>query len=809
MNALRLAFRRLRKTPGMTLVAIGTLALCIGANLAIFAVVDAVLVRALPFPEGDRLVSIINSYPGAGVERAGASIPNYFDRRDGLGNLESVALIRQESITVGEAGSPARIPIARVTPEFFRTLRVPLAMGESFTDEHLLYGDDGVAILTDAFWRSYFNADPEIVGRTFFNDGLSVTVIGVLPPDFRYLSSDARFFRPAAHEAEDRQPDRRHNNNYQMIGRLAPGATLESLREELDAYNASLLEGDPLAHLVRDVQFHTRVLSLREDHVQAVKPILLLLQGAVLFLLLIGGVNLANLLLVRAGGRVRELAIRRALGAAPRHVAVETFTEVVLLALAGGLLGLLVGAFGIDLLRLLGTEQLPLGSEIRFDGRVAAVAMAGALLVGVCLSIPIYLFNLHQRLQAALQSESRGGTATRAAQRVRHTFIVVQVGLAFVLLSGAGLLGLSLRKMLATPTGMHAGNVLTGALSLPWKTYPEAEERMAFVERLLPELQAIPGVSHAALSSGLPFSNFISNSVVLVENFTPSTDAPLRAHYLSAASADYWSALGIPLIEGRFLTDADNHGDLRACVVDRAFAERYWPGESPIGRRLTRDVEFKEEEAFTVVGVVGNVKQREIAEEDGHGAVYFPYRHSPSRFFYLVLRTDLPPPALFDDVRQAILRIDPELPVDDLQTMRGRIDNSLLARRSPAILAAVFAGVALLLVVIGTYGVLAYAVGQRTREIGVRMALGARPGQVRALFLKLGAGLFLLGLLLGIPAAWGAGRAMRATLFEIGAFHPAVFLASGLVLAAAVFLAILLPSGRAARVNPTDALRAD
>jgi predicted permease len=809
LTNLRHAFRQLAKTPGFTATALATLALCLGANLTIFAVVDAILVRSLPFPHPDRLVAVFNSYPGAGVERASASIPNYYDRRGAIQAFASLALQQDGSLVVGGTGSPNRVPMARVSPEFFATLGVPLAMGHGFTDDQLKYGTDEVAVLTDGFWRSHFSADPNVLGRTFLNDGISITVIGVLPRGFRFLSSPAEFYRPSAHAPEDRQPNARHNNSWNMIARLAPGATLADAQAQMDAFNVHQTADDPLAQVIKGSGYHTIVRSLHEDHVHTIKPTLVLLQCGVLFLLLIGSVNLVNLLLIRASGRTKELAIRQALGAGRRHIAAGIVAETTLLTVGGGLLGLLVGWAGIGLLGSLGTGQLPLGTSIIFDLRLAVVSLAAALVVGLLLAAPIIWFSLHARLASSLQTETRGGTTSRAAHRLRHGFIVAQVALAFILLSGAGLLGLSLKRVLETPAGFSPDNLLTGQISLPWKNYKDDASHRAFVDRLLPAIRALPGVTHVAVTTGLPFGNGVNDSVITVEGYAPKPGDSIRAHYLSATTSDYWTMMRIPLQRGRLLTEADEQSKTHVCVVDQAFADRYWPGADPLGRRLARDVTVNAENAVTVVGVVASVKQNELAETSGHGAVYFPFSAFSSGYFSLLVRTQLPPAALAPTVQKAVLQLDPELSVDDLKPMQTRIDDSLIARRSPAILAGIFATVALLLAAIGTYGVLAYAVNQRQREIGVRMALGALPQQILALFLGLGARLLLIGIALGVLGAWLIGRAMQSVLFGVGAWNLGIFAAAAGVMGGVVFFAIFLPARRAARVHPTDALRAE
>ena len=809
LSTLRQTLRRLLHEKGFTTTVLLTLALCIGANVAIYAVVDAILVRPLPFPSGDRLVVLYNSYPKAGAERSGASITNYYDRRHAIKAFSSVSVIQNGSAIVGAEGSPNRIQTGRVSPEFFATLGVPLALGRMFTDDEMLYSTDQVAILTDGFWRNHFNADPDIVGKTFINDGLTITIRGVLPPGFDYLTSRAQFYRPASHAKEDVGPTSRHNNNFQMIARLAPGVSLAEAQAQVNAFNTQQLESDPYAELLRDAGYRSAVSGLHADHVREVRPILLLLQAGVIALLLIGGINLVNLLLIRANGHAKELAVRQALGAGRRHLVREIMSETVLLALAGGVLGLLLGAFGIDLLGRLGTDQLPLGRAIQLDGRVAGVALLASLGVGVLLALPVVYFGLHSRLAPVLNSESRTGTANRAVQRLRHGFIVAQISLAFVLLTGAGLLGVSLQKILVASPGFRPDHVLTGSISLPWKTYPDNVPRQAFLDRLNAALRAQPGVTAVGFTSGLPFGGNNNDNATTVEGAEPAPGESIRTHNTSFAVGDYWQALGIPLVEGRFLEDADNQRDARVCVVDTEFARRYWPGQSALGRRIATDVKLTEENATTIVGVVGSVKQKDLADDSTLGAIYFPYKNYSSSSFTVAIRTSLKPEALAETLRKTVLTIDPALPVDNIKPMQALVDESLVSRRSPAVLAGAFAVVALLLAAIGTYGVLAYAVSQRRREIGVRMALGALPQQVLTQFLALGAKLLAIGVILGALGSWAAGRAMQSVLFGVGTMDAGVIAVTAVTLVATVLLATYLPARRATRVDPMTALRAE
>lgn len=807
MESLRFTLRKLRKSPGFTIVGVLTLGLCIGANVVIFAVVDSVLMRPLPFREPDRLVTTINSYPKAGVPRSSSSLPNYYDRRTAIGAFETTAAIRADTVIVGEPGSPQRVAIERVTPEFFETLGVVPAAGRFFSEEELDISRSGVVVLRDAYWRAHFNADPDVIGRSLRVNGVSCEVIGVLPRDFRYLSSRAELFFPLASSPDDRGVKRRHSNNLQVIARLRQGATLADAQKQMDALNAQQIVDDPFSGLLKDAGYHTIVAGLRADHVRQIRPVLILLEAGVLTLFVIGGVNLVNLLLVRSSGRSKEFAVRQALGAGRRHVIREVLLETTVLSLSGAILGLLLGGIGIRVLPSLGIERLPLGTEVHLDGRVVLTTLAGALIAGMALALPVIWLNIRSRLAMVLQTESRGGTASRAAQRVRHGLIIGQVALAFVLLSGAGLLGLSLTRVLEVSPGFQPDHILTGQLTLPGSKYPNETARLSFIRQLLEELRGQPGVKFAGINTTLPLSGDSDDNATSVEGYVRAPGESIQTHYTSGVVGDYWKAIGIPLIEGRYLEPADHETGRRVCVVDQDFARRYWPNRSALGRRIANDPEFKEEEAFEIVGVVGRVKQKELGDPTSRGAVYYPYRYYPPSSFYLVLRTVMPPEQFANTLRKLVLRLNPELPVDDLHPMVSRIENSLTLRRLPALLAGAFAIGALLLASIGTYGVLAYAVSQRRREIGVRMALGAMPSQIRKQFLAAGSRLLVFGVVLGSVGAWASGQAMRGVLFEVGAIHPGILFGAAGVMMIVVLLASCLPSELAARVSPTEALR--
>jgi predicted permease len=804
---LKFAVRQLRKAPAFTITAVATVAICLGANLAIFAVINSILLRPLPFPQSDRLVTIFNTYPKAGVENDGSSITNYYERRGNIPAFSSLSMYMERAETVGDPGSMQQEEIVRISPEFFTTLGVRPALGRNFTDEETA-PQKNVIILTDAFWRQRFNSDPNILGRDTRINGIPRKIVGVLPPAFRFLSSEARVFLPIKSGVGERGPKARHSGGgvTHMIARLKPGATIAEAQAQIDAHNAAVEEDNPEAKMMAEAGFRSLVRPLHAEHVRSIRPTLLLMQAGVFFLLLIGAVNLVNLLLIRASGRAKEMAIRRAMGASRVHVVRQVIIETVLLTFVGGLLGLAVGAWGIRLFEVLGADRLPLGAHIAFDGWLASIGLAGAVVLGVVIAVPIAWFNLSTHPAHALQSESRTGTISRAAQRLRHGFIVAQIALAFILLAGAALLGLSLKKAMAVSPGFRSDHVLTGECTVSWDLQ---RERVGIVDRLLESIRQQPGIAATGTITNIPLSGDSGKTAVTPKGYVPPPGQSVHGHYSYAVHGEYFSAIGIDLREGRFLTSADSHRAERVCVVDEDLARRYWPNGGALGQRIALGDEKDDAQLFTVVGVVGAVKQAALTEAQGQGAVYLPYAYRDNESIFIVTRTSQRPEAFAETLRKLVRAAHPALAVDNIRSMDTRIADSLITRRSPALLAGIFAGVALLLAAIGTYGVLSYAVAQRRREIGIRMALGAQREQIGAQFLSLGLRLLAAGTILGLIGAWLAGRAMQSILFDVPTLHVATLFGTALVMTAVSLVACLIPARRATKVDPIEALRAE
>src|SRR5204862_1039710 len=477
-------------------------------------------------------------------------------------------------------------------------------------------------------------------GREVRVNGIPRKIVGVLPPAFRFLSSEARVFVSLKSDVEQRGPGARHSGGggTHMIARLKPGATIAEAQAQIDAHNASVEKDNPEAKMMAEAGFRSPVLPLHADHVRSIRPTLLLMQAGVFFLLLIGAVNLVNLLLIRASGRAKEMAIRQSMGASRRHVVSQAMVETVLLTFFGGVLGLAVGAWGIRLLEVLGADRLPLGAHIAFDGWLASIGLVGAILLGVAIAVPIAWFNLSSHLAHALQLESRTGTVSRAAQRLRHGFIVAQIALAFVLLAGAALLGLSLKKVMAVSPGFRADHVLTGEVTVPF-----SYNVRPFLDRLLEAIGQQPGVAAAGAVTDVPLSGESGKTAVTPKGYVPPAGESLHGHYLYQVTGDYFAVLGIPLREGRFLTSADSHRADRVCVVDEEFARRYWPNGVALGQRVFQGSDSDDAKLFTVVGVVGAVKQAELTEPQGQGAVYLPFMNSDDINIFVVTRTSQRP----------------------------------------------------------------------------------------------------------------------------------------------------------------------
>jgi len=815
---LRFACRLLWKDRAFALTTLLTLTLCIGANTAIFTVVRSVLLRPLPYPEAGRLVSMYDSFPGAGVERAGTSVPNYFDRLALTALLESQALYKFGGFRVGEGASAEGVSSLEVTPSFFRVLRTNAVRGRLFTEDEGQLGAHHVAILSYTFAQRQPGGIDGIVGRDLRLDNELYKVVGVLPPDFTFFNPDRRVWVPLAFTDKQRSEEARHSQNHEEIGRLAPGATLTQAQARIDALNAGIVErSGSLKQALINAGFHTKLVSLEADVVRKVRASLQLLWGGVLFVLLIAAVNITNLSLVRASGRLKELATRHALGADRARVTRQLVTETMLLTVIGGSLGLALGFWSLDALSSLGLADMPRAHEIRMDGTVVAFTAVLTLALGVVVGAVPAMQVSGRNLTNVLREDGRTGTAGRSARYVRRGLVVAQVALAFVLLIGAGLLLASFRQLLGVNPGFAAEHVMTGRVSPLPARYPDDAALRTYAGRALERIRALPGVEAAGVSSFLPFSWDGNSSVIIPEGYVMAPGESVVSPNLLHVTPGYLEALRVPLKRGRYFTESDSADAPRVVIVDERLARKFWPNADPIGRRMyvpqqLEDVAKPGPTAIwlQVVGVVGAVKLKGLVEgeEARAGAYYFPYMQDAQRNIGFAIRSSGDPANVTGAVRAALTTLDPELQPYDVFSMSERVGKSLNPRRTPMLLSLAFGIVALLLASVGIYGVLAHQVSQRTREIGIRMALGSDARGIVRLVLHEGLGLVLVGLVAGMAGALALRGVIASQLYGVGPLNPIVILAVTGVLALASLAACLGPARRAARVDPVNALRA-
>ena len=812
LQDLRFGLKLLRKDRGFLAAALLTLALCIGANTAIFSVVYSVLLRPLPYPAADRLVTLYNSYPNAGAPRASTAVPDYFDRRAAVEAFDESALYQSRGVTIGEAGSPERVLAMRVTPTFFTVLRVAPALGRAFLPEEGEPGNERRALLGHALWIGMYGGSSAVIGREIRIDGEPHTIVGVMPEGFLFGNTDTRLWVPIAFTEQQRSDDSRHSNNFQMIARLRAGATVEQAQAQVDAVNRQNLERFPqFRELLESAGFHTVVADHRAELTREIRSTLLLIEGGVLLVLLIGCVNIANLVLVRSTARSRELATRFALGAGRWRMARQLVTESVVLAAGGGLIGLVLGWAGTRAIIALAAEELPRAGEIGLHP-VALASMAGlSMLAGLLFgTIPVVrLFRAD--LSTIFRQDSRTGTAALGALGARSTLVVTQISLAFALLIAAALLLVSFDRKLGVEPGFDETGVVTASLSMPGTRYPDEAARTSFVARALAAVRAIPGVEQAGVTSVIPFGDDYDSSVITPEGYVPKAGESPLSPIQSRITPGYLEALGVPVLRGRTFDARDVEGAAPVVIVDEWLARRYWPDQDPVGKRLYQGVPGmgEEPEYRTIVGVTREIRMVELAGAEQVGHYYFPYDQATDGTVYLAIRTTRDPLAVMAAVRAEITRLDPNLPLYAVQTMQDRIAGSLLTDRARMLLLVVFACVALLLAAIGIYGVLAYTVALRTKEIGIRVALGSQRPQIFQLVLRHGLKLLVIGLAVGTGASLLLSRVLRGMLYGIEPNDPRVFAAVLAVLAGVTVSACALPARRATRVDPVTALARD
>ncbi len=810
MHDFKYALRSLLKTPGFALIAIATLALCIGANSAIFSVVHAILLKPYPWPDSQNLVYVYNTYPLMGLPNAGVSVPDYLDRRAGVSGFADSAMFTNLSYNLASDGEPERIIGLRATPSLFSTLQASAARGRVFADTEAEPGADHVVVLSHTLWKNRFGANPSIVGTTIRLNTESYTVIGVMPADFYFPTPRVQAWVPFAFTPAQKSDNERGNEYSSAIARLKPGATFADVQRDLDLIQSRNNERLPdEAPFWKSSGFGGRTNGFLEQNVANIRGMLWLVQAGVAAALLIGCANVASLLLARAIARERELAIRTALGAGRGRLMRLLLTESLLLFLAGGGLGLFVAWWGVGALNSLGLSTLPRAFGVQLDFSVFAFTLLCALLTGIGFgALPAWSAS-RSDAAAALKEAGARGSAGRRTAFLRSALVVGEIALAVMLLSTAGLLVRSFEKLQQENPGFSPGGVITAQLSLPPAKYDEPAKRVAFVDATFARLRALPGVRSVGLTNVLPFTgnnssgSYTSPDIVL----PPGTVIPHGQQ--RSVDPGYFKTLGLTLLKGRLFTDADTAATQKVVVVDKLLADKYWPGQDPLGKRIGRGGDDTHPVIWVIVGVVAPIKFQSLEEDVKKETLYFPFAQQPGTNLILVVKTDGDPTLLTAAVREAVRTADPEQPVFDIKTMQQRMDEVAQTRRAPMLLFSLFSGVALLLAVLGVYGVLAFSVAQRTSEFGVRLALGASAGDIASLVLRQGARLVLLGILAGLGGYLALSQIVGRLLYGVAATDPVMLSIAPVVLALAAFAACLLPVRRAVRVNPLDALRAE
>jgi putative ABC transport system permease protein len=805
MNDLRYALRQLAKSPGFTAIAVLTLALCIGANSAIFSVVSAILLKPYPWPNSEQLVYVYNSYPLMGLANAGVSIPDYLDRRTGVSGFADSAMFHSESFNLAGASEPERVVGLSVTPSLFNTLQTGAALGRVFTEEEAKPGSPKVVVLSHALWKNRFGGDPELIGKTIRLNTEPVTVVGVMPESFYFPTPRVQAWVPFVFTPEQRTDNERGNEYSTMIARLKPGATLASVQRELELIQTR--NAERLTHnreFYKTSGFGGRVSGFLEQNVENVRGMLWLVQAGVAAALLIGCANVASLLLARAVARERELAIRAALGAGRARLLRMLLTESLVLFVAGGALGLFVAMWGVSALGSLGVSTLPRAFDVKLDFTVFAFTLTCALATGVLFgSLPAWSASRGDAA-AALKEAGTRATGGRRTQRLRAMLVVVEIALAVMLLSTAGLLMKSFARLQQENPGFSPGGVITANLDLPAASYGRPEKIVVFHEAMVAALHALPGVIEVGVTSLLPFTGNNSQGSYTSPEIIVPAGAPSPHAQVRETDPGYLRAIGLTLLRGRWFTDSDSAGSQEVCVVDRVLIERYWPGQDPIGKHISRN-----ERNCVIVGVVAPVKTQNLEENVAKETIYFPFAQVPGRRLTVVVKVAGNPGALAASVRAAVRLADPEQPVYDVNTMADRMIDVAQPRRAPMLLLSLFSGVALLLASLGVYGVLAFSVAQRTSEFGIRLALGATAGNIAALVLRQGTVLIVVGVTAGLLCYLALSRLVAQLLYGVSAADPMTLATAPLILALVALIASLLPARRATKVDPMVALRAE
>ena len=798
LQDIRYGIRMLRTKPSFTVIVVLALAIGIGANTAIFSVVNAILLRPLPYKNADRISMIWMDNPKLGVSQDWHSYPNYMDYKEQNQSYEDMAAFNDRSFNLTGTGDPVRVVGVWTTASVFSVLGVEPAIGHTFTEAEEEPGKDLVVVLSNGLWQRRFGGDPGIVGQPISMNGVNRTVLGVMPASFTFPEKKTELWIPLAINPQRKQA--RNSISYKAVGRLKPGVTIEQARADMGA----------IAKRLDDQYFKSgygiNLVPLHDQETGTVRPALLVLLGAVAFVLLIACANVANLLLARAALREREVAIRVALGAGRSRIIRQVLTESALLALAGGVAGLLLAVWGLKVLVALSPADIPRLDQTGIDGRVLAFTLAVSLITGL-------IFGLAPALQASksdpnesLKEGARGSTGGVGGRRVRNLLVVSEIALSLILLIGAGLLIKSFVRLQQFEFGFNPDNLLTMRVQLPGSKYRDGKQVVGFYQQLLERMEAVPGVQSVGAIASVFITDTPNSTNFVIEGRPVPVGAEAIEVPLDSISPSYFKVMGIPLLRGREFDNRDVEGATPVVIINDTFARRFFPDEDPVGKRFVYGSLDPRNPWLTIVGVVGDMRRTGF-DRPVRPETFLPEAQNPDNALTIVVRTSTDPTSFAGALRNEVWSIDKDQSVYDINTMHQTLSEMMSQRRFNMLLLGLFAAVALTLAAVGIYGVISYSVTQRSHEIGIRIALGAQSGDVLKMVVGQGMVLAGAGVSIGLIAAFALTKLMSSLLFGVSAADPVTFVLISLLLAGVALIACLVPARRATKVDPMVALR--